>query len=120
MKVLVDEIREAGKYVFRNNKNRLKGYSSDYWKMQNRKKRTITVKILNNSVLLRFGAPCLFLTLPVSNFCFPVQQELKKTEQENKKHRRNDQKHNRDTKKNTEIGKITTGRQKSLKENVLS
>jgi len=25
MKALVDEIREAGKYVFRNNKNRLKG-----------------------------------------------------------------------------------------------
>jgi hypothetical protein len=39
MKVLVDEIREAGKYVFRNNKNRLKGYSSDYWKKQNRKKK---------------------------------------------------------------------------------
>jgi len=39
MKELVDEIREAGKYVFRNNKNRLKGYASDYWKKQNRKKK---------------------------------------------------------------------------------
>jgi hypothetical protein len=39
MKALVDEIREAGKYVFRNNKNRLKGYSSSYWKKQNRKKK---------------------------------------------------------------------------------
>lgn len=39
MKELVDDIREAGKYVFRNNKNRLKGYSSDYWKKQNRNKK---------------------------------------------------------------------------------
>lgn len=30
MKTLVDEIREAGKYVFRKDKNRLKGYSSQY------------------------------------------------------------------------------------------
>ena len=30
LKVLVDEIREAGKYVFRNDKSRLKGYSSQY------------------------------------------------------------------------------------------
>ena len=37
MKALVDEIREAGKYVFRKNKNRLKGYSSEYWRKQNRK-----------------------------------------------------------------------------------
>ncbi|MCG6189708.1 hypothetical protein [Maribellus maritimus] len=37
MKVLVDEIREAGKYVFRKDKNRLKGYSSEYWRKQNRK-----------------------------------------------------------------------------------
>jgi len=36
---LVDEIREAGKYVFRNNKNRLKGYASEYWRKQNRKKK---------------------------------------------------------------------------------
>jgi hypothetical protein len=39
MKALVDEIREAGKYIFRNNKHRLKGYSSSYWKKQNRKKK---------------------------------------------------------------------------------
>lgn len=38
MKVLVDEIRVAGKYVFRKNPNRLKGYSSEYWRKQNRKK----------------------------------------------------------------------------------
>jgi hypothetical protein len=37
LKELVDEIREAGKYVFRNNKNRLKGYSSDYWRKLHRK-----------------------------------------------------------------------------------
>ena len=30
LKELVDEIRESGKYVFRNNKDRLKGYSSQY------------------------------------------------------------------------------------------
>jgi hypothetical protein len=28
LKKLVDEVHEDGKYVFRNNKNRLKGYSS--------------------------------------------------------------------------------------------
>jgi len=38
MKRLVDEIREAGKYVFRNNAKRFKGYTSDYWRKQNRKK----------------------------------------------------------------------------------
>ena len=37
LKDLVDEIREAGKYVFRNNKNRLKGYSSEYWRKLHRK-----------------------------------------------------------------------------------
>lgn len=37
LKELVDEIREAGKYVFRNDKNRLKGYSSDYWRKLHRK-----------------------------------------------------------------------------------
>ncbi|SHF94614.1 hypothetical protein SAMN05444274_11453 [Mariniphaga anaerophila] len=37
LKALVDEIREAGKYVFRKDKNRLKGYSSEYWRKQNRK-----------------------------------------------------------------------------------
>ena len=39
MKELVDEIREAGKYVFRNDKNRLKGYSSQYWRKVNRRKK---------------------------------------------------------------------------------
>ncbi|MCD6354550.1 MAG: hypothetical protein J7L95_03285 [Prolixibacteraceae bacterium] len=37
LKALVDEIREAGKYVFRKDKNRLKGYSSGYWKKLHRK-----------------------------------------------------------------------------------
>ena len=37
MKTLVDEIREAGKYVFRKDKNRLKGYSSEYWRKLHRK-----------------------------------------------------------------------------------
>ncbi|WP_346862443.1 hypothetical protein [uncultured Draconibacterium sp.] len=36
MKVLVDEIRLAGKYVFRKNPNRLKGYSSEYWRKLHR------------------------------------------------------------------------------------
>ncbi|NQU51573.1 MAG: hypothetical protein HQ522_03440 [Bacteroidetes bacterium] len=39
LKMLVDEIREAGKYVFRKNKDRLKGYSSQYWKKQSHKKK---------------------------------------------------------------------------------
>ena len=37
MKTLVDEIREAGKYVFRKDPNRLKGYSSEYWRKQHQK-----------------------------------------------------------------------------------
>lgn len=47
MKELVDEIREAGKYVFRNNKNRLKGYSSGYWRKQNRNKKEETDEIVD-------------------------------------------------------------------------
>ena len=39
MKSLVDEIREAGKYVFRKNPKRLDGYSSDYWRKQNQNKK---------------------------------------------------------------------------------
>ena len=39
MKELVDEIREAGKYVFRKEPNRLKGYSSDYWRKLHRKQK---------------------------------------------------------------------------------
>lgn len=38
MKMLVDEIREAGKYVFRKKPRRLKGYTSEYWRKQNQKK----------------------------------------------------------------------------------
>jgi hypothetical protein len=47
LKVLVDEIREAGKYVFRNDKNRLNGYSSDYWKKQNRSKKEETDEVVD-------------------------------------------------------------------------
>ncbi|WP_319230586.1 hypothetical protein [Draconibacterium orientale] len=39
MKELVDEIREAGKYVFRKDPKRLKGYSSDYWRKIHRKQK---------------------------------------------------------------------------------
>jgi hypothetical protein len=39
LKELVDEIREAGKYVFRKDSNRLKGYSSEYWRKQKQKKK---------------------------------------------------------------------------------
>lgn len=38
LKELVDEIREAGKYVFRKNKNRLKGYSSQYRRTHRKQK----------------------------------------------------------------------------------
>ena len=38
LKELVDDIREAGKYVFRNNPERYKGYVSQYWKKKHRKK----------------------------------------------------------------------------------
>jgi hypothetical protein len=37
LKTLVDEIREAGKYAFRNDPNRLKGYASAYWRKQGKK-----------------------------------------------------------------------------------
>ena len=36
LKALVDEIREAGKYVFWRNPNRYKGYVSHYWKKLDR------------------------------------------------------------------------------------
>lgn len=35
LKEAVDEIRECGKFVFWRNPDRLKGYSSDYWKARN-------------------------------------------------------------------------------------
>lgn len=37
LKQLVDEIRECGKYKFWRNPDRLKGYNSDYWKLQKAK-----------------------------------------------------------------------------------
>jgi hypothetical protein len=36
LKALVDEIREAGKYVFRKDVNRVKGYASAYWRKRKR------------------------------------------------------------------------------------
>jgi hypothetical protein len=38
LKEMVDEIREAGKYVFWKNPERYQGYISQYWKNKNRKK----------------------------------------------------------------------------------
>ncbi len=35
LKLAVDEIRECGKYVFWRNADRLKGYTSDFWKAKN-------------------------------------------------------------------------------------
>lgn len=35
---LVNEIRAAGKYVFRNDKNRFNGYTSNFWKLKNNKR----------------------------------------------------------------------------------
>jgi hypothetical protein len=35
LKLVVDEIRECGKFIFWRNPDRLKGYNSDYWKAQN-------------------------------------------------------------------------------------
>ena len=38
LKQAVDEIRECGKYAFRNTPDRLKGYHSDYWKAKKKVK----------------------------------------------------------------------------------
>lgn len=38
MKALVDEIREAGKYVFWKDEIRYRGYTSEYWRKRNRSK----------------------------------------------------------------------------------
>jgi hypothetical protein len=38
LKELVDEIREAGKYVFWKDEIRYRGYTSEYWRKQNRSK----------------------------------------------------------------------------------
>ena len=38
LKELVDDVRSAGKYLFWKDPQRLKGYSSQYWKKQNRQK----------------------------------------------------------------------------------
>ena len=39
LKELVDEIRNAGKYLFRKNKERHKGYTSSFWKNKNQRKK---------------------------------------------------------------------------------
>ncbi len=38
LKELVDEVRACGKYVFWKDKERLKGYSSNFWRKRNRRK----------------------------------------------------------------------------------
>ncbi len=40
LKELVDDVREAGKYLFWRNPNRLKGYTSEFWKRKNSRKST--------------------------------------------------------------------------------
>jgi len=45
LKELVDEFREAGKYVFRNDKNRVKGYSSAYWRKIYNKHKSKTIEV---------------------------------------------------------------------------
>lgn len=45
LKLLVDEIRAAGKYLFWRNPDRLKGYSSDYWRRVNRSKNKENIDI---------------------------------------------------------------------------
>jgi len=47
VKVLADEIREAGKYLFWRNKNRYKGYTLEYWQ---RKKHSSTLVEEENEV----------------------------------------------------------------------
>jgi hypothetical protein len=47
LKALVDEIRGAGKYLFWKNPQRLKGYSSQYWKKQNRKNDDKTTEVFD-------------------------------------------------------------------------
>lgn len=44
LKELVDEIRDAGKYVFRSDAHRLNGYFSQYWKKQKQKKREAKIE----------------------------------------------------------------------------
>jgi hypothetical protein len=64
MKTLVDEIREAGKYVFRNNKNRLKGYTTPVTTGENytENKAAIRMMWLNTYVSCRHvGRPACFL-----------------------------------------------------------
>ncbi len=44
LKQAMDEIRNCGKYVFWRNADRLKGYSSDYWKAVNAFKAKVTAE----------------------------------------------------------------------------
>ncbi len=41
LKVVLDEVRETGKYVFWKNQDRYIGYTSQYWKKKNRKTPTV-------------------------------------------------------------------------------
>ncbi len=45
LKELVDEIREAGKYAFRNDKHRLKGYASQYWRKRHRRQSSASSEV---------------------------------------------------------------------------
>jgi hypothetical protein len=42
LKLAIDKIRECGRFVFWRNPDRLKGYTSDYWKQQ---KKSATEKV---------------------------------------------------------------------------
>ncbi len=44
LKQAMYEIRRCGKYVFWRNADRLKGYSSDYWKASNASKAKVTAE----------------------------------------------------------------------------
>jgi 3-methyladenine DNA glycosylase AlkC len=60
---------------------------------------------------------CWFFTLPVSLLGFPVKQDGKKVNKIQKKMQQGHKKPDRTAKKPTEIGKIATGKQKSLQDN---
>ena len=38
LKALADEVREAGKYLFWRNPDRMRGYTSEFWKRKNSRK----------------------------------------------------------------------------------
>jgi len=44
LKEAVDEVKRAGKFALRNNKNRLRGYSSDFFRMKKQKQKRVKMK----------------------------------------------------------------------------